>query len=84
MLILLHNLLTGGEEILTTAGPAPTHKFGELSMNHSNYVRCRGVADGGRIVATLALFITEWVGPQKFRIFCKSQKLFSRHVYKIK
>ena len=39
MLILLHYLLAGGKKILTTAGPASAHKFGELSMNPSNYVR---------------------------------------------
>ena len=33
-------------------------------------VRCRGVADEGRMVATPALFIAEWVDPQKYRVFC--------------
>ena len=32
-------------------------------------VRCRGVAAGGQMVATPALFITEWVDPQKFCVF---------------
>ena len=34
----------------------------------------RGVADGDRMVETPALFITEWVDPQKFRVFFVNPK----------
>ena len=35
-------------------------------------VRCRGVADRGRMVVTPALLINEWADPQKVGMFTKS------------
>ena len=50
-------------------------------------VRCMGVADGGRMVATPALFTTEMVNPPEISRFLFAKippKLFSRYVYNIK
>ena len=56
--ILTHTALLGNRTIAKNDQQAYTQK-----------VRCRAVADGSRMVATLALFITELVDPQKFRDF---------------
>ena len=47
---------------------------------------CKGVADGGRMVAIPALFITEWLTPETSRFLLKKNlpKLSSRYIYSIK